>query len=231
MRVWFCFLFRIDSEGDSDYIPSPTWSVDEEDMSTSTGGSPGVEGDSGYAPDIDESLSCDRVAAIQESDMAVLVQVCRCVSQDLARSPGPQKTNFAHSPFGLKEECLVSLNSEETPWQTKPRAPKMQLLLAMMGMSLDSERAEQEKSSRTSEVHARNSKFASHAPRDLLVSLDLSCLCRCRVTTQKRWSRKGTSRSWQQWRRPPTTSSEDECQNRFVFFMIISLCVPCGAAH
>ena len=47
------------------------------ELSSSTGGSPGVEGDSGISPDMDDSLSCDRIAAIQDKDMAVIVQVKR----------------------------------------------------------------------------------------------------------------------------------------------------------
>ena len=73
------FYERMDSEVDSEDLSSPTWSVDDvqSELSTSTGGSPGVEGDSGISPDMDDSLSCDRVAAIQDKDMAVIVQVRR----------------------------------------------------------------------------------------------------------------------------------------------------------
>ena len=68
---------------DSDAMSSPTVSVDDQhsEMSTSsTGGTPGVEGvegDSGCSPDMDDSLACERVAAMQDGDMAVVVQVSR----------------------------------------------------------------------------------------------------------------------------------------------------------
>ncbi len=67
----------MDSEGDSE-VSSPTWSIDDghSEMTTSTDEMFAVEGDSGCSPDIgDDSLTCERIAAIQDEDIAVMVQV------------------------------------------------------------------------------------------------------------------------------------------------------------
>ncbi len=67
----------MDSEGDSE-VSSPTWSIDDghSEMTTSTDEMFAVEGDSGCSPDIgDDNLTCERIAAIQDEDLAVMVQV------------------------------------------------------------------------------------------------------------------------------------------------------------
>ncbi len=71
-------IARLDSEADSDYMSGPT-SMDDVHSEASSEGSPAVEGDSGCNPDVDQSLSCDRIATIQGTDMAVMVQVTKDV--------------------------------------------------------------------------------------------------------------------------------------------------------